>query len=322
MAKFTYINRPVPGGYGEHEAIVTLPSGKKSHIPYIPSKIILAGESAIYNYLEKELRNDGLLGRYKATVRRTPTYAQLNKKGRKEEQYTRKELKAILDSISFVAQASMHYAKKKTLYDVAEESLIIATRNAGFNEYTGNLYNSYNAAVMHNGRIVFSFGPSTPHKGTVDNTSGRRARGVWIKKGNSRFSPLRINRHPLPKQGPRMGGTGKNKSRKSGNGHPIRFLKEYEKNPSKFGYRDLALGMSSLTHMHGLLDIGGKRDHRIKSGVIVQNTAPYSGAVERRYNVLSASTIRNLPSKYTSKGTQLIRVITKRSLKKAGFDIK
>lgn len=322
MAKFTFKNRKVLGGYGEHEAIVTLPSGKRTRIDYIPLRIILAGENAIYNYIEQELKTAGLLNpRYIASVKRTPTYADLSKKKSKTAQYSAKELKKIADNIGFVTQMTAHVIRKKTLYEIAEEGLMQATRSADFNEYTGNLYNSYNAVVISNGKITHSFGPSPTHEGTIG-YGGRRKRGVWIKAGDSRYSPLRIQRHSPSKQGPRMSGMGGKSSRKSGNGLRIRFLKSYEKNPSKFGYRDLALGVSNMPYHYGLLKVGGKRDHRIKSGVIIQNTAPYSGAVQMRYNVLRYASIRGLASKYTGKGTQLMRVMTKRALKNARFNVK
>lgn len=322
MAKFTFANRRVLGGYGEHEAIVTLPSGKRHRIEHIPLRVVLAGENAIYNYIEEKLKGMGLLNpRYIASVKRTPTYADLSKKKNKTAQYAAKELKQIADNIGFVTQMTAHMIRKKTLYEIAGEGLLQATRSAEFNEYTGNLYNSYNAVVISNGKITHSFGPDPTHEGSIG-YGGRRKRGVWIKSGDSRWSPLRIQRHAPSKQGPRMGGTGKNKGRKSGNGLRIRFLKSYENNPSKFGYRDLALGISNMPYHYGLLKVGGKRDHRIKSGVIIQNTAPYSGAVQMRYNVLRYASIRGLASKYTGKGTQLMRVMTKRALKEAGFNVK
>lgn len=322
MAKrFTYIHRKQLGSIGEHEAIVTLPSGKRYYIPAIPYRVVAAGESAIYDLIEKELKEFGVNIRYAATVKRTPTYADLSKNKRKESQYTRRELKKIADNIGLVTQVTAHAIRKKTLFEIAEEGLSQAVNSAEFNEYTGNLYNSYNAVVISNGKVTHSFGPSPTHEGSIG-YGGRRKRGVWIKTGNSRYSPLRIQRHAPSKQGPRMSGMGKNGSRKSGNGLRIRFLKSYEKNPSKFGYRDLALGISNMPYLHGLLKVGGTRDYRIKSGIIIQNTAPYSGAVQMRYNVLRQASIRGLASKYTSNGTQLMRVITKRALKQAGFNVK
>ena len=60
----------------------------------------------------------------------------------------------------------------------------------------------------------------------------------------------------------------------------------------------------------------------IRSGIVMENTAPYADAVNMRYTVLNHSTSRRIARIYGGKGANLARILTKRALKEAGFNVK
>lgn len=262
---------------------------------------------------------DDSFNRYSASTRRTPTYKQLSKRKRENKAFDEKEIKDIVDDIYLSTIKAAIGAHTITLDQIANEMISRATADAGFNEYTGNLYNSYQATVVSNNSLVKVLRPS-PHRGIIA-FGGRRKKGVWIKSGDSRWSPLMKERHPFPKQGPRLPGARK-KSRKSGDGVRIRFLKKYEKSVSDDGYSEDTImnSFGSANFRFGYLQGGG--DGLVRSGILLENTAPYADAVHIRYRVLNKAMPRTIIGKYRNKGTNLIRVMTKRALKAAGFNIK
>lgn len=270
----------------------------------------------------RDYADDSKPKRYIPTNRRTPTYKQLSSRRRIDRAYTEKEVKRIANAIYIAATTSAVRAHKRTLDEIAGQLVKDSTMNAGFNEYTGNLYNSYQATVISNGNVTSTYHP-TPHKGYVMN-GGRRKRGVWVKKGDSRWSPLMKQRHAfkVKSQGPRLTGMNK-KSRKSGDGIRIRFLKSYEKNPTDRGYNDLSIAKSSKSAQFriGYMQKGGGGGI-IRSGIVMENTAPYADAVNMRYTVLNHSTPRRIAGRYGGKGANLARILTKRALKEAGFNVK
>lgn len=264
------------------------------------------------------------LGRYKATRQPAQTYAQLNKKRVKSSEYTKKEIKKILDGIYIGAIGGAISSHKMTLDDAARAMLNQVLSNIKFNDYTGNLYNSYQANVISNGRLTTVLRPAVPKKGLVF-PGGRRKRGDFIrtnKKGQhvknpSRWSPLLTERHK-PSKGTKLK-----------NGTRIRYLHKYEKSPNTNGYSDLGLSSGYSTKKGGRspqLRIGRLQGSAggglIRSGIVLENTAPYADAVQLRYEVLNGSIPRRVYGKYGGKGATLARVVTKRILKEAGFNVK
>lgn len=304
------------------EVELKLPSGKVITFPANDEKEMM---SLARGYM-RDYKEDNKAPRYIPTNRRTPTYKQLSARKRINRAYTEKEVKKIGDAIYVATTTGAIVAHKRTLDQIAEELLKQTLFSAEFNEYTGNLYNSYQTTVISNGKVTNVYRPK-PHTGYVMQ-GGRRKRGVWIKKGNSRWSPLMKERHRIKvkSQGPRLPGMG-NKSRKSGDGIRIRFLKSYEKNPTATGYSDLGMqksignGARNPQFRIGRMQQGGG-DGLVRSGIVVENTAPYADAVNLRYNVLKHSTERRVHSKYGGKGANLVRIMTKRMLKDAGFNVK
>jgi hypothetical protein len=265
------------------------------------------------------------LGRYRATRQRPLTYAQLNKKRIKSSEYTKREIKKILDGIYLGTIGGAIGSHKITLDDAARAMLNQELSNIKFNDYTGNLYNSYQANIISNGRLTTVLRPAEPKKGLVF-PGGRRKRGDFIrtnKKGQhvknpSRWSPLLTERHK-PSKGTKLK-----------NGTRIRYLHKYEKSPNAKGYSDLGLssgystrgGRSPQLRIGRLQGSSNKGSGLIKSGIVLENTAPYADAVQLRYQVLNNSLARRVHGKYGGKGATLARVMTKRMLKEAGFNVK
>lgn len=283
-------------GLGSFEVNLTLPSGKKIQF-YVSS------EKDIEREVKEMMRLE--VDRYIPERRRTPSYKQLSSRKRINRAFTDKEIKAFINGAFIGAVGGSIKAHKRTLDEAAAELIKNATMSAEFNDYTGNLYNSYQVTVVSNGKITNVVSPENPKKGLV-----------FPGKRKGRWSPLLTKRHGLPKLGPKLK-----------NGTSIRYLHKYEKYPSEKGYDDLGLKKSvSRNGKSPQLRVGymqeGGGGGLIKSAIVLSNNAPYADAVHLRRNVIKHASARRITNKYGGKGANLARVMTKRMLKEAGFNVK
>lgn len=294
-------------GLGSFEVNLTLPSGKKIQF-YVNS------EKDIEREVKEMMRLE--VGRYIPEKRRTPSYKQLSSRKRINRAFTNKEVKSFVNGVYIGAIGGSIKSHKISLDELARELIKNTTMSAEFNDYTGNLYNSYQATVVSNGRITNVLSPENPKKGLVFN--GKR-KGRW--------SPLLTRRHSISKLGPKLK-----------NGTSIRYLHKYEKYPSEKGYDDLGLKKSISTRGRKSLAKTGKKikspqfrvgsmqegagDGLIRTAIVLSNNAPYSDAVNLRKSVIKHATSRRVLNKYGGKGANLARVMTKRMLKEAGFNVK
>lgn len=196
----------------------------------------------------------------------------------------------------------------------------IAENEARYNDYTGNLVNSYSATV---------FVQRNPKK-TVYHESGSRA-VVHHTPNGAKWVYLTKERHGLPsveeiqKTIQYSWGTReityKNRNRHGRKSRKKRYLKRWEK---LTGYRRSVFKRSSYSALGG-------GSAQAKNFIIVENQAPYADWVQRgvynplshrrnhRYNVLGNSIVmRNKKGRMTD----MIRYATIEQLKKAGFKVK
>lgn len=251
------------------------------------------------------------------------TYKDLRKKTRENTAANIEDTKRFLDGVSACAAKALLTAHITSENRAAQAALKSVMREAEFNEYTGNLYNSYRATIVSNGEVVDYIYPDKPHMGKVHHTrKTKKGRGI------NRYSPIMKRRHPVPLREPRLVLNVKrrnNMPKGLNNRKIVRYLKRYEKNPSEKGYNELGVktpgGGAKLRIGYLQPGAGGGI---IRSGVILENTAPYADAVHVRHNVLKKSLAKRVYNKEYAggKGANLLRVLTKRTLKEAGYDIK
>lgn len=253
--------------------------------------------------------------RYQATKRRTPSYKELSRRKRIDRTYLEREIRELTSKAYIAASGGAVAGYVRTLDSIAEELLGSEMALSKFNMYSGNLHNSYQASVFTNGQLTKIVTPNPPKTGSMD--YGPKGARYFLLQGKPR--------HPIhPK-------SAKNK----------RYPKKSEKNPSDIGYRDIGFvnqrfkikGKGSKSRS-GRAMIGGwqdtsasrnspaSRNNLIRSGIVIENTAPYADAVNLRYRVLKFAQARNIASKYDAKGHSLIRVATQKVIKAAGFSIK
>lgn len=269
-----------PSRYGGYYAYIKTVDGKN---------ISIQGDTA------KEVERDVIeiiKEKFSASIRK-PTYRELSRRNWKGKEYVEKELRQELSKRQIAAiggALSQHVAAMESISHDLLKSAIYASK---FNEYTGNLTNSYVATVVSNGKVVHQYHIEHP-KGKIHHT-----------KRGKRYAYLMAENHPTsPKD-------------RTLNGKNIRYLKKWE-TENKDSYRS-----KSMLHSKGNFRIGyiqgGSGDGRVRSGIVIENIAPYASAVHRRYRVLADSTPRTVHGKWGGKYEALVRVATLRMLRKVGI---
>ena len=190
-----------------------------------------------------------------------------------------------------------HVANVRVNEEMATRMLRQAYNSRGkYNIYSGNLDNAYQATIVQ-GRKIMQVIRLRKVKGNqfYVNENGRKGKKIV---------DLLEERHPIGKI-----------KRKNGRmyGRPrYRYKKRWER---ERGYDNTGIGA-------GRSEIGGfgyaaAGDNRIQSGVIIENMAPYAGAVQAKgYDVLPGST-RSYDGRALAKQKQLILNISNKMLKAA-----
>ena len=269
-----------PSRYGGYYAYIRTIDGRK---------ITIQGDTA------KEVERDAIAiikEQFSTTIRK-PTYRELSRRNWKGKEYSEKELKRELSKVQIAALGGAFSQHVAAMEEMSHDLLKNAIYASKFNEYTGNLANSYVATVVSNGKVVHQYHLNRP-RGKIYHT-----------KRGKRYSYLMSDIHPRsPKD-------------RTLNGKDIRYLKKWE-TEKEDAYRS-----KSMLHSKGNFRIGyiqgGSGDGRVRSGIVIENTAPYASAVHRRYRVLANSTPRTVRGKWGGKYEGLVRVATLRTLRKIGI---
>lgn len=181
--------------------------------------------------------------------------------------------------------------------EMAERMLKQAYNSRGkYNIYSGNLDNAYQATIVQGRKIVQVI--------RLDKVQGNQFRDS-IRSGK-RIVDLLEERHPIRKI--------KRKDGKKYSRARYRYKKRWEREK---GYDNTGIGAGrSKISGFGYAAAG---DNRIQSGVVLENMAPYAGAVQARgYDVLPG-TARSYNGRALARQKQLILNISNKMLKAAGL---
>lgn len=201
-----------------------------------------------------------------------------------------------------------------SLIDIARTLLdSVVKTEPQFNDYTGNLVNSYVAHVFRQRRYALTLRHDTEPRGTViyGPRGGRRAKMIRPRHSVRRWQSKDVTGNIRGEWG------GKNKTQSwesKALGH-YRYLRKWEKDIG-YGYRTYG-GKGSYSAF------GGAK--YAQNWITIENQAPYAadvqmgrGRTSRHFNVLRGAFVR----KRTSKMTTLVQNVLNQELKKAGFKIK
>lgn len=185
--------------------------------------------------------------------------------------------------------------------DIAEKALKgIYDARGNFNTYTGNLERSYKGTVVYGRKIQRSFfleGTPAGNKVNMQNRTvklfkERHSLGYYTQNSYRKYRKQKFK-----------------KIRRK----PYRYFKLWE---NEKGYRDRNTILTGRERISGFGRWAGDKYNRVQSGIIVENTAPYSEAVDAtKYKVIPPGIGR----KYTGIGKQhqLLTAISTRMLKAA-----
>lgn len=222
--------------------------------------------------------------------------------------FTNSQLKSLLYNMN----GAFNKGAARSLEEMTPQFLAyLAQTEPGFNDFTGNLANSYTAQLYVRRKYVKSFFHDTGRHGTVHH--GPRG-GRWV----SLMPPARhkVRRKQLLPESERSAARHTHEWQNVGNTPEKRYLKKWE-NPN--GYRkNTGLRGSSFS----AASFGSAKAQNF---VRFSNQAPYAemvqqgkGGVHRHYRVLRGAAV----SKMTSKATEIVKYVTLQELKKAGFKVK
>lgn len=186
-------------------------------------------------------------------------------------------------------------------------SRIYNRMNPKFNVYSGNLGRAYLATVIQGRNIVKRLKLSNAPKGNDFYTATNGHRAVELFEENHPIGKIRKKK--ATSRGARI-------SAKS-NRVRYRYKKRYEIEKGYTGNSALH-GLSKASYFGYGSPTGA--DNRIQSGIVVENLAPYAGAVQAAgYPVIPGGIGRSYMGKLHAKQEQLMATYTKRMLKGAGL---
>jgi hypothetical protein len=187
----------------------------------------------------------------------------------------------------------------------------IVEQEARFNNYTGNLEESYVAVVFTKGKkTIFDHNAKDDDKNTVVPTKGggRKVKVALIRHGERAAGWFEVGSTNRGKRGEHRY---ERKKEKINAATAFRYLKKWEKED---GYKKMAtLGMRrERVNARGLT-----------SYLQIRNVAPYAAAVQYgkrgvHYNVLRGAMIKNMRNEMF----QLIKIVTLKELKGQGLNVK
>ena len=204
--------------------------------------------------------------------------------GRKANKTEAQKITDIFDSVRASVAGAANISQANVMEEVAKEMLKKVFDSKGkYNVFSGNLDNAYQATVVQGRRIVRILKKDPPTKGNPFEPAprGRKKRVKRLEKNH-------------------------------GYGYKYRYKKHYER---ENGYDDTGV-VAGMTRLGGFGRAAG--DTTQQSGIIIENTAPYAGAVQAKgYTVLPMGIERSYSGRAAAKQKQLMMHLTKKFLKSA-----
>lgn len=225
------------------------------------------------------------------------------------------QLRSILANIYDQAEKAGSRAAEETVETIGRRFLdYIATTEPGFNDYTGNLANSYAAKIFVKGKYLKTLFHDAGYIGKIYTTHGRRG---------GRYALLRTPpRHKISsrkKMAVYVDPAGRHTrevEQFEASERPKRYLKHWEKRR----YRNW-----NRNYDKGLVFRDKKGRFITQAWIEIENQAPYAAMVQQnknlphsRYNVLRGARVEKL----RNEATMLVKRVTIANLRKAGFNVK
>jgi hypothetical protein len=235
---------------------------------------------------------------------------QIGTKNFSAQGFDKKRLRGILFNMS----KAVSKGAAKSLEEIAPSFLAyVATTEPGFNDYTGNLADSYAATLFIRRKYVKTFYHSTNRHGEIHH--GPRG-GRWV----ALLPPARhnIRRKTLLDEETRRIYRHRHEWAVYDASKAKRYLKKWEKEGGYKGKRTAVKGNASYSASR----FGSPYAQNF---LRIENHAPYAemvqqgkGGTHKHYRVLRGSAVYNI----TKKATALVKAVTLRELKEAGFKVK
>lgn len=207
------------------------------------------------------------------------------------------------------ASAAASAANAKISEEAAKTVLKNVYKNRGkYNTYTGNLERAYMVTIVQGRNVKKTlFLDNTPEGNAPIERNGKKI--VYMFKKRHELKNIRENQFKLymrRKKDSRL-------KPKEYSRQPYRYFKNWERVD---GYRrkSLATGRDRIS---GFGYMAGDKHNRVQSGIIIENTAPYAGAVQAKgYHVLPTGAMMR---SYAARGKQeaMAMAITKKMLQAA-----
>lgn len=181
-----------------------------------------------------------------------------------------------------------------------------------YNTYTGNLERAYMATVVSGRKAKKTYYLEETPKGFPPMQSKRSGRLiVYMYKMGHEPNALIENIYKSYRGGRKK--TLKRDDRRRYKRQPYRYFKPWER---KDGYRMKSILAGRKGNVSGFGLMAGDKHNRVQSGIIIENTAPYAGAVQAKgYQVMpSNAMLRSYSARASSRQEQMAMIITKNML--------
>lgn len=275
-------------------------------------------EEAIEADLKRQLR---ALGAFEGTrsrgsgssfqfKRTTPMSHRGRPRGPKQVQDQLRELFG--NTYKAAAATAMGMSVRLTEQAGADLLAMMYNKRGPFNTYSGNLERAYMATVVQGRNIVKRVRIKGTPKGNPFYTATNAHRAVKLFFERHPIGKIRSNKY-----GRRSAKFNNSKYDRYYDRVRYRYKKRFE-NEAGYTGNSLLQGMSRSPYFG--YDAATGADNRIQSGVLVENLAPYAGAVQAAgYPVIYGGIARSYKQRLHSQQKQLSATITKRMLKAAGL---
>ena len=181
-----------------------------------------------------------------------------------------------------------------------------------YNTYTGNLERAYMATVVSGRKAKKTYYLDDTPQGFPPIQSKRSSRLiVYLYKMSHEPTAVIENIYKQYKGGRRL--TPKRDNRRRYKRTPYRYFKKWER---KDGYRMKSILAGRGGHVSGFGRMAGDKLNRVQSGIIIENTAPYAGAVQAKgYHVLPTNAVlRSYSVREGHRQQQMAMILTKNML--------
>ena len=255
-------------------------------------------------------------------IRSTRTGRPVGTKNYRGRSYGPNDIRRIFGRIDLQIKRGAALGISVTKEAIAEQMLSVVSAQSKFNSYTGNLNDSYVATIVTNRKISGLVYYQARKNSVRYGKHGGRYAELQSPPKHRNFAGFILRSKGGRKNGKRY----KSVEYKGGkrlmmkNGKIIRYLHKWEKEGNN-PYRSGALGPKGGNFNIGYLN---RDSGKIQSGIVIENTAPYSGAVQHRgYNVMKGAAERVAHGgRWGYHATKLVRVAAIKALKDAGIEVR